>query len=810
MAVLDIIINAIDNASKVIEGIGDKGSSAMKTLVDNSMAVGAGMTAAGGAIVMLTDSAKKTNAALGVTALQLGITKEELRDLAIETSNVTFPLEEAQKSFDLLARAGMTNKDQIAETASAFDTLGDAIGPPASVVTEMLIPAFNAFDIPLEEAGQHIDTLTHLFRNTTVEMSDFSSTVNRLAPDLDLLGIGLDDTAAILEVLAAKGVQGSAATREFRTAISRVEIAEKELAASHAEIAETEAKLREEREKLNEIMADYRNELSQAGDDLDKQESISRKYEKAIKDQEEKIAETEATLANYRASVGATSSGLEVFYKELGITAEEVEAYKAKIKEAEGITQAFADAANEQYGMIDNLKYMWSVWSLQIGSVLEPLDMVGGVMATLGPIMMGIGPAMQTLSAIQTGTLIPSLTATAAAGWAAIAPWLPLVAAITAVIAIGWLLYDNWEEIAEATRFIWEPLLEFFTGLWDGITKIFQGAIDFVMGLLFPGESIPFKLEDVWSGLKDFFSGLWDNIVGIFENSFDLIIKILFPPLGLYELIRQNWGSITDFVGNLWDNIVKFFSDNFDLILSILFPPKGLYDLISDNWGGIPDFVGRIWDWIVQVFQNGFDLVLKILFPQVGLVELIQSNWGLITDAIQGIWDSVVWIFRSFYNTAVSYGRDIVFGLWDGIFSLFSWIHDQITGFGESILGWFTDGLGALWPHSPSEAGVKIGSGMTAGINKGLRDSMSLVDRAISDLEDAMRVETGDVAISSSARSLLQPVSGKAPMQVVEEHIHYHLDGTYYIREEADIRKVAIELERLRSTKARARGVASW
>jgi len=194
----------------------------------------------------------------------------------------------------------------------------------------------------------------------------------------------------------------------------------------------------------------------------------------------------------------------------------------------------------------------------------------------------------------------------------------------------------------------------------------------------------------------------------------------------------------------------------------------------------------------------------------VGLVELIQSNWGLITDAIQGIWDSVVWIFRSFYNTAVSYGRDIVFGLWDGIFSLFSWIHDQITGFGESILGWFTDGLGALWPHSPSEAGVKIGSGMTAGINKGLRDSMSLVDRAISDLEDAMRVETGDVAISSSARPLLQPVSGKAPMQVVEEHIHYHLDGTYYIREEADIRKVAIELERLRSTKARARGVASW
>ena len=810
MAVLDIIINAIDNASKVIEGIGDKGSGALSALAEHSAAIGAGMTAAGGAIVLFTDSAKKTNAALGVTGLQIGATKEEMRELALATTDAGFPLEEVVGTFDLLARAGVTSKDEMQEIAIAMDSLADATGNSAVSVAQQMIPALNAFNIPLNEVGDHTDTITHLLRNTTIEMSDFSSTVNRLSPDLDKLGIDLEDAAAILEVLAAKGVQGSAATREFRTAISQVEMAEKELAASNAKVAETEAKLREEREKLNEITANYRNELSQAGDDLGKQESISRKYEKALKDQEAKIAETEATLADYRASVGAASSGLEAFYKELGITADEVAVYKQKILEAKGMTDEFGSAAEEEIGMVDQLKQKWEEWTLIIGSALEPLDGVGAVMTALGPVIMGIQPAMQAFAAIQTGTLIPSLTATAAAGWAAIAPWLPLVAAITAVIAIGWLLYDNWEEIAEATRFIWEPLLEFFTGIWDGITKIFQGAIDFVMGLLFPGESIPFKLEDVWSGLTDFFGGLWDNIVGIFGNSFDLILKILFPPLGLYELISQNWGSITDFVGNLWDNIVKFFSDNFDLILGILFPPKGLYDLVSDNWGGIPDFVGGIWDWIVQAFQNGFDLVLKILFPQVGLVELIQSNWGLITDAIQGIWDSVVWIFRSFYNTAVSYGRDIVFGLWDGIFSLFSWIHDQITGFGESILGWFTDGLGALWPHSPSEAGVKIGSGMTAGINKGLRDSMSLVDRAVSDLEDAMRVETGDVAIGSSARSLLQPVSGRAPMQVIEEHIHYHLDGTYYIREEADIRKVAIELERLRSTKARAKGVASW
>ena len=50
--------------------------------------------------------------------------------------------------------------------------------------------------------------LRTLFRNTTVEMSDFSSTVNRLSPDLDMLGIGLDDAAAILEAFGSKGCSG--------------------------------------------------------------------------------------------------------------------------------------------------------------------------------------------------------------------------------------------------------------------------------------------------------------------------------------------------------------------------------------------------------------------------------------------------------------------------------------------------------------------------------------------------------------------------------------------------------------------------
>ena len=203
----------LDDAEGKVSGFGDK-------LKASGKVIGVGMTAAGVGIMALTDSSMKTNAALSVTALQLGFTTKEMRDLAIETANVTFPLEEVTASFDLLTRAGMTNRDQIAATATAFDTLGDAIGLPASEVTTSLIPAFNAFGIPLEEAATNTDTFTHLMRNTTVELSDFSSMVNYLAADLGTMDISMLESVAVMEVLADKGIQGSAATREFRTAVS--------------------------------------------------------------------------------------------------------------------------------------------------------------------------------------------------------------------------------------------------------------------------------------------------------------------------------------------------------------------------------------------------------------------------------------------------------------------------------------------------------------------------------------------------------------------------------------------------------------
>jgi len=280
--------------------------------------MGAAFTGMGAAGLKFVDSARDMNAQLGVTALNLGITTKDMRDLALETTNVTFPLQEVISSFDLLARAGVTSQEEMKNTATAFDTLGDAIGVPAGAVTAKLIPAMKTFNVSAVEMADKTDALTYLFRNTTVSLDDFNRMVGYVTPDLVEMGLTTEDMIAILAELEEQGYSGEVMTREFRKAVT---LATKEQI------------------PLNEA---------------------------------------------------------------LGISTENINAYKEELKDATGLTKKYADVANTQYGLMDRLKQKWSELTLKIGSFLDPMEpLLAG--------LTGMGSVMMTLHFVNIPKLIVSL-----------------------------------------------------------------------------------------------------------------------------------------------------------------------------------------------------------------------------------------------------------------------------------------------------------------------------------------------------------------------------------------------------------------
>ena len=93
----------------------------------------------------------------------------------------------------------------------------------------------------------------------------------------------------------------------------------------------------------------------------------------------------------FRTAVSQAASGTATLNEALSISNEEIAGYITKIgTDAVGATQAYADAANEGLGIMDDLKSKWADLTLAVGSFLIPLEPVFATMTALGPILLAM------------------------------------------------------------------------------------------------------------------------------------------------------------------------------------------------------------------------------------------------------------------------------------------------------------------------------------------------------------------------------------------------------------------------------------
>ena len=118
---LQFCLRAKDEASATLNQVkganAEAAQDAKKQWQDAGKVIGAALTAVGAAGLKMVSDARKMNATLGQTALTLGISEKEMRNLALATTDVTFPLESVTKTYDILTRAGMRNTKEMQNAA---------------------------------------------------------------------------------------------------------------------------------------------------------------------------------------------------------------------------------------------------------------------------------------------------------------------------------------------------------------------------------------------------------------------------------------------------------------------------------------------------------------------------------------------------------------------------------------------------------------------------------------------------------------------------------------------------------------------
>lgn len=262
------------------------------------------------------------------------------------------------------------------------------------------------------------------------------------------------------------------------------------------------------------------------------------------------------------ALMGRSASELNPLIEDGGETYQKMAETLAKY-DLEFIDQDTLDAANEFNDSLDTMKAMATVAlstvSTQLAAYLAPalekvvdwvgrfaqwlsnldprlltiIAAIGGVIAVVSPLLIGLGKLSFAISSILSlmATIGPAIAGVLSAA-------APIVLAIGAIIAVGITLYKNWDTIKAKAVELWNKIKEVFEGIRTNVTNKINAVKSFLSGAW---NSIKKTASTVWEGIKtailtpiqsarETISGIIEKIKGFFPIRVGRILSNLKLP----------------------------------------------------------------------------------------------------------------------------------------------------------------------------------------------------------------------------------------------------------------------------------------
>ena len=206
-------------AESNVKGMGGKMQSAMKGV---AMAGGA-LTIAGAAAAKLGQEYQE---ATNTIAAGTGATGKQLEGLTQSFKNVwkDVPQDAATVSgviADLNTELGLEG-DQLEDVSKAFLDVSRAMGEEAQPMIKAVADSMVAFGVPAEETRSQLDKLTTVSQAVGVPMTTLADTVKKFGPQLQTMGLSLDEATALVGNMEAAGLSASKMMPGLNTAVKKL------------------------------------------------------------------------------------------------------------------------------------------------------------------------------------------------------------------------------------------------------------------------------------------------------------------------------------------------------------------------------------------------------------------------------------------------------------------------------------------------------------------------------------------------------------------------------------------------------------
>lgn len=533
-----------------------------------------------------TSSMSNVQALSGATDDELASLEKTARELG---SSTVFSASQVADGFSYMALAGWDTADMLDGIEGVLNLAAAAdmdLAEASDIVTDYL----TAFGLSAEDAGGFVDQMAFAMANSNTDVTQLGEAYKNCAATASSMGYSVEDTTAALMTMANAGVKGGEAGTGLSSIMTRLATdtkdCAKELAGYGVNVYDSKGNMNDLSSILNGCAGIWGTLTDQQQANLAKTIAGTSQYSKfqtVMNGLSESAAESGSSFNDYtkalenvkNASAEGESAAADMAdtmqnnlggdLKELNSAFEEFElkvydSFENPLREAIScVTGSIIPAMTNAFGWLQEHKVMLGVIAGVILTVVTVMGILHGVIA-LGTALKAAEVtsisglvAAHIAETASLGPLIAAKMSAAAAGMAALAPYILIVAAIAAVIAIIVLCVKHWDEIKAKVTEVSDNIKQKVTDMKENVSGKFEELKSNVTGTI---DGVKTKFNTV----VDFFKNNWK----------DILLLIVNPFAGAFNLLYKHNDNFRAKVDELKNNVVNTFSSMTDKV-------KGLF-----------------------------------------------------------------------------------------------------------------------------------------------------------------------------------------------------------------------------------------
>ena len=650
---------AQESVSKFEDGskkIRDAGSTLMKRVTAPLVALGGIAIAVGS---QYETSMSSVQAISGATADEM----ETLRAVAREMGATTrYSASESADALGYMALAGWDVEQMTSALPSVLNlaTAGQLdLATASDIVTDMM----SMFGIEAENASQASDVFAAAQAKSNTNVEQLSEALRMAGPAASSAGNSLEDTSAVLGILANNGIKGSSAGTALNAMFMDLQKSAENGAVAIGDtsvaVYDTEGNMRsmvdivQDVEKATQGMSD--EQRNAALSQIFQQQSL-RGVNVLLNEGSDSLVDLQNELIN---SNGAAQDMADIMDDNMQGS---LLAMKSAAEEV--AIQFFEMAEGPIRAIIDGITDLIRWFGELDPTIQQVIGIVGVLVASIGPLLMLIGQIGLGVSALGTffvGTA-GSVSMFATILGALTSPVTLIIAGIAALVAVMVYLYQTNETVREAIDIAWQFIKDL---IMQAVTVISEYVQSVIGGLVtWWQENNQMILEAA--------QNVWGAIQAVIEVAMNIISSIM----------QTVWPMIMAVVKFAWDGIKNIIDGVTKVITGII---QAFSALFTGNWSALWDAVKRIVSGAVQAIWGLIQLwivgkIIGAVKAFAGMMKsLFSSAWAVVKNIFSS---SLSWIggnvssglgaVKATFTTILNALKGIVTGAFNGVRAAFS------------------------------------------------------------------------------------------------------------------------------------------